>query len=169
MNQLDRDRYYLQLAMEEGTLAEEHGTIPIGAVVVGSDGEVVERGRNRVFTEHDPTAHAEIDVLRRCGEPLIKEGKERPYTLYTTVEPCVMCSGAIYLSRVGRVVWALSDDNFGGFRTLSIHPKYERRFNRMEYVAMPFYDFAENQRQRMIRWDIYKGRNNSWPEIDKET
>ncbi|MCF6136701.1 nucleoside deaminase [Pseudalkalibacillus berkeleyi] len=161
------DRYFLQLALEEGEKSERQGGIPIGAVIVGPNGKLIQKGRNRVYSDLDATAHAEIDVIRKCGEPLIKKGKARDYTLYTTVEPCVMCSGAIYLSNIARVVWALNDDLFGGFRQLSKHHKYEQRFEMITTTAMPFNDLANIQRDRMVRWDQLRGKNDRWPEIDK--
>ena len=167
MNNLNRDRYFLQLALEEGEQSEREGGIPIGAVIVGPDGVLVHKGRNRVFSDLDATAHAEIDVIRKCGEPLIKKDQTRQYTLYTTVEPCVMCSGAIYLSNITRVVWVLNDELFGGFRQLSKHPKYKGRIGSITYTAMPYDDLANIQRDRMVRWDQLNGKYDRWPEIDK--
>ncbi len=115
INELERDRHFLKIAMEEGARAEKAETIPIGAVLVDSEGEIFACGRNRVHSVMDATAHAEIDVIRKAGGDMIKSSNERLFTLYTTVEPCVMCSGAIYFANIKRVVWALDDDNFGGF------------------------------------------------------
>ncbi|MGM7700741.1 nucleoside deaminase [Pseudalkalibacillus sp. Hm43] len=165
----EQDRYFLEMAMDEAERAESEGSIPIGAVLVGPDGNSYVTGRNRVHTKHDSTAHAEVDAIRNAGDALIKNGQDRQYTLYTTVEPCVMCTGAIYLSNIKRVVWALDDGNLGGYRMLSESPQYKERFVNIVSVSMPFIDLAKVQRERMIRWGVENGKNNSWPEIDKET
>ncbi|MGP4081399.1 nucleoside deaminase [Pseudalkalibacillus sp. R45] len=122
-------------------------------------------GRNRVHSEMDATAHAEIDVIRKAREAMIKTSNERQFTLYTTVEPCVMCSGAIYLANIKRVVWALDDNNFGGFRELRQHSRYEARLKKIRTTSMPFDDMANLQRDRMIRWDLRRGKQNHWPEV----
>lgn len=111
------------LAEARAALAEEE--IPIGAVVV-CDGRVIGRGHNRVEALQDPTAHAEMQALTAATETL--GGKYLPRcTLYVTVEPCIMCAGAIGWAQVGRIVWG-ADDPKKGYRTYServFHPKSE--------------------------------------------
>ncbi|AOF83071.1 cytidine and deoxycytidylate deaminase zinc-binding region family protein [Methyloversatilis sp. RAC08] len=93
----------LALAREAGALGE----VPVGAVVV-CDGEIVGRGYNRPIMAHDPTAHAEVMALRAAGQAL---GNYRMpgCTLYVTLEPCAMCSGAIQHARIARVVFGARD------------------------------------------------------------
>ncbi|GLI27792.1 tRNA-specific adenosine deaminase [Agromyces rhizosphaerae] len=100
---LDRLRHAIRLAAS----ARERGDHPFGAIVVAPDGEVVE-GRNSVVTRRDPTGHAETNVVRRAASVL---GAERlaASTLFTSTEPCAMCSGAIYWSGIRRIVYALSE------------------------------------------------------------
>jgi tRNA(adenine34) deaminase len=83
MNQ-ELDRYYLELALEEAEIAFNEGTIPIGAVLVDPDGNVLSKGRNRVFTNSDPTKHAEIDVIRQAGLLLMDTKYKNKCTLYST-------------------------------------------------------------------------------------
>jgi tRNA(adenine34) deaminase len=99
------------MALEEAEAAAREGEIPVGAVLV-RDGEVIARDHNRRDETGDPSAHAEILVLRRAGE---KKGDWRlsGTTLYVTLEPCPMCAGAIVLARVDTVVFGASDPEAG--------------------------------------------------------
>jgi tRNA(adenine34) deaminase len=91
--------------------AEAAGEVPVGAVIV-RDGTVIGEGRNRMIGAHDPSAHAEIDALRDAGR---REGNYRlpGSTLYVTLEPCVMCAGAMVHARIARVVYAATDPKTG--------------------------------------------------------
>lgn len=105
---LDR---YMGLALEQARLAWAEGEVPVGAVVV-KDGEVIAAGYNQPIGRHDPTAHAEIVALRAAAARL---GNYRlpGCELYVTLEPCVMCSGAMMHARLARVVYAARDPKTG--------------------------------------------------------
>ena len=115
----------MRLALNEARKALHEQEVPIGAVVVAG-GAVVGRGHNLVETLSDPTAHAEMQALTAASSTL--GGKYlKDCTLYVTVEPCIMCAGAIGWAQVGRVVWG-ADDPKKGFRRYSgsvFHPKTE--------------------------------------------
>ncbi len=100
------------LALEEACLARDEGEVPIGAVVALGD-ECLARAHNRVRAERDPAAHAELLALRRAARAV---GSERLIgcVLYSTVEPCFMCAGALVHARVERALWAVRDPKFGG-------------------------------------------------------
>ncbi len=119
------DEQFMQQALGEARAALAADEVPIGAVVV-SEGRVIGRGHNLVETLQDPTAHAEMQALTAAAATL--GGKYLPRcTLYVTVEPCVMCAGAIAWAQVGRVVWG-ADDPKRGFRSCSeriLHPRTE--------------------------------------------
>jgi tRNA(adenine34) deaminase len=102
---------FMGMALEEAEAAAREGEIPVGVVLV-RDGEVIARDHNRRDETGDPSAHAEILVLRRAGE---KKGDWRlkGTTLYVTLEPCPMCAGAIVLARVDTVVFGASDPEAG--------------------------------------------------------
>lgn len=101
----------MQLALEQARLAWAEGEVPVGAVVV-KDGEVIAAGYNQPIGRHDPTAHAEIVALRAAAEKL---GNYRlpGCELYVTLEPCIMCSGAMMHARLARVVYAARDPKTG--------------------------------------------------------
>lgn len=106
------DVRWMTVALAEARGALGTGDVPVGAVVVGPDGEVVGRGHNAREAEHDPTAHAEIVALRAASARL---GRWRldDCTLVVTLEPCVMCAGATVLARVPRLVLGAWDPKAG--------------------------------------------------------
>lgn len=110
------DEEYMQLAIEEARHAAELGEIPIGAVLV-IDGEVVAKAHNMRESWNDATAHAEVIVIREACKKL---GRWRlsNSTLYVTVEPCPMCSGAIVNSRIDKVVYGCPDAKAGGAESI---------------------------------------------------
>lgn len=120
-----QDEKFMRLALNEARKALSMQEVPIGAVVVAR-GAVVGRGHNLVETLSDPTAHAEMQALTAATSTL--GGKYlADCTLYVTVEPCIMCAGAIGWSQIGRVVWG-ADDPKRGYRCYServFHPKTE--------------------------------------------
>jgi tRNA(adenine34) deaminase len=101
------DEQFMRLALDEARAAARDGDVPVGAVAV-SDGTVVAREHNRKEASVDPTAHAEILLLRAAAERL---GRWRmpDVTVYCTMEPCAMCAGAMVQARVGRIVYAVPD------------------------------------------------------------
>ena len=109
------DEDFLRLALELAREAEHGGEVPVGAVVV-IDGRVLGRGRNSSIARSDPTAHAEILAMREAAAATGNYRLERA-TVYTTLEPCVMCTGALVAARVSRVVFGARDLRFGGIRS----------------------------------------------------
>ncbi len=107
---------FMRRALEEARRAREAGEVPVGAVVV-SDGTVVGAGFSRPIGAHDPTAHAEIEALRAAGQAL-RNYRLSGATLYVTVEPCLMCVGAIVHARIGTVVYGVPDPKGGAVRSL---------------------------------------------------
>ena len=109
------DETHMRMALDLAREAERAGETPVGAVIV-LDGRVIGRGRNSPISTSDPTAHAEILALRAAGAAL---GNYRlgGATLYATLEPCVMCAGALVAARVSRLVFGARDLRFGGVRS----------------------------------------------------
>ena len=103
---------WLGEALKEARLAAGKGEVPVGAVVV-REGQVIGRGHNQVESLRDPTAHAEILAIGAAGGSG-ESWRLEEATLYVTLEPCTMCSGAILLARVGRVVFGAADPRAGG-------------------------------------------------------
>ena len=122
------DEAFLREAMSEAHYAQLSGEVPVGAVIV-RDGVVLARGRNRVIADSDPTAHAEIVAIREAGR-LIGNYRLENCDLYSTLEPCAMCAGAILHARIRRLVYAASDPKAGACGSvLQVinHPKLNHR------------------------------------------
>ena len=107
---------FMRLALEQAALARDSGEVPIGAVVV-KDGAVVGRGSNRPIRSSDPTAHAEIVALREAALAA-SNYRLSGAALYVTIEPCLMCVGAIVHARIATVVYGADDPKGGAVRTL---------------------------------------------------
>ena len=106
------DAHYLQLALQQAQLAAQAGEVPVGAVVVSPAGDILGTGYNRTISNHDPSAHAEIQALRAAAQVCANHRLEG-CTLYVTLEPCAMCSGALLHARLARVVYAVADPKTG--------------------------------------------------------
>ncbi|NED95884.1 nucleoside deaminase [Phytoactinopolyspora alkaliphila] len=107
----------MRAALGEARLALSTGDVPVGAVVLGPDGEIISRGHNRREKDHDPTAHAEVLALRAAASS-VGSWRLDGVTVVVTLEPCAMCSGALVLSRVARVVYGAVDPKAGAAGSL---------------------------------------------------
>ncbi len=106
----------MHMALEEAGQAAEKNEIPIGAVLLDTDGTIIGRGHNQSISTHDPTAHAEILALREACRK--KQNYRLPgTTLVVTLEPCIMCLGAIIHARIGRVVYGADDPKTGSLKS----------------------------------------------------
>ena len=121
------DEHYMKQALVQAQMAYDEDEVPVGAVVVLNN-RIIARGYNQVEKLNDPTAHAEIIALTSAfnylGSKYLPEA-----TIYITVEPCLMCAGALYWSKIGRVVYGASDEKNGYLHithnTSPFHPKTE--------------------------------------------
>lgn len=130
----DTDRTFMKLALDEARIAFGRGEVPVGAAAV-MDGRVIGSAFNLVETRRDPTAHAELLVLRSCFEKL---GTKMLHgvTIYSTLEPCPMCAGALILARVDRLVFGAFDHKAGACGTL-MNLLTDKRFNHLVEVTAP--------------------------------
>ncbi len=121
---METDIQFMQEALAEARVGAEAGEVPIGAVLV-HDGKVLARSNNRTIRDNDPTAHAEIIVLREAAR-LLGNYRLAGTTLYVTIEPCSMCAGAIVQARVPRLVYGADDPKGGAVRScfeILSHPR----------------------------------------------
>ncbi len=122
MTEEEKDEFFMKKAINEALIAEERGEVPVGAIIVAKD-QIIGRGHNLTETLVDVTAHAEMQAITASSETL--GGKYlKGCTLYVTLEPCVMCGGALYWSQIDRVVYGANDDKRGASTTGDLyHPK----------------------------------------------
>jgi tRNA(adenine34) deaminase len=143
------DEYFMMQALKEARIAYDEEEIPIGAVVVMNN-TIVARGHNMTERLNDPTAHAEMIALTAAFNAI--GSKYLPdATLYVTVEPCSMCAGAAYWSKIGRVVYGAEDEKNGYKKTAGsnwpFHPKTELVYGILkEECAQLMKDFFKSRR-----------------------
>lgn len=147
MAELFSDEYFMEKAIDQALIALEKDEVPVGAVIVSKD-RIIAKGYNLTETLNDVTAHAEMQAITSAAGFL--GGKYlNSCTLYVTLEPCVMCAGALYWSQIGKVVFGASDPKRGYRQSgISLHPKTEVRSGVMEEECSRLVtDFFQNKRK----------------------
>ncbi|MGD8594479.1 MAG: tRNA adenosine(34) deaminase TadA [Gammaproteobacteria bacterium] len=127
------DEYWMRKALQLARHAESLGEVPVGAVLV-KDNQLVAEGWNQPISSHDPTAHAEIVVLRKAGHEL-ENYRIVDTVLYVTLEPCVMCAGALIHARVTRLVYGASDPKAGADKSVFNLLQDDRFNHRIEVTS----------------------------------
>ncbi len=130
MDKVEQDRLFMQAAFDEAVAAEDLGEVPIGAVVI-LDGRIIGRGHNLRETKNDPTAHAEILAIQQAAKKL-DSWRLLDCTLYVTLEPCVMCMGAIILARIPHLVFGCRDPRVGAVGSIYNFSEDERFNHRVQ-------------------------------------
>ncbi len=133
MSESENDIYFMRLALEEANLAFNEGEVPVGAVLVINDG-IIAKKHNCRETSNDPTGHAEILALK-SGAREIENWRLAEATLYVTKEPCVMCSGAMVNSRLGRLVYGCRDEKGGAVDSLYALLSDKRLNHQVEVIS----------------------------------
>lgn len=146
------DEDFMSLALREAEKARDLDEVPIGAVIVDASGEVLASASNRTITNNDPTAHAEILALRAAAEK-IANYRLSGCTLYTTIEPCVMCAGALVNARIVRLVFGAHDERFGAVETRFRLCDSDDLNHRMDIVSGVLADDSKSLMQ-----DFFKAR-----------
>ena len=108
-----RDNYFMQLALAEARKAGRRGEVPVGAVIVDAQGNILSAAGNNCIGAEDPTGHAEMIVMRIAAKKM-SNYRLLYTTIYVTIEPCVMCAGAMIHARIGRLVYGAPDPKAGG-------------------------------------------------------
>src|SRR4029078_2144505 len=110
------DEHWMHVALEQAAIARDIGEVPIGACVVDVGGQLLAAECNRTISNNDPTAHAEILALRAAATA-VGNYRLTGVTVYSTIEPCAMCAGALVNARVARVTYGADDERFGAVKT----------------------------------------------------
>ncbi|EAW38352.1 tRNA adenosine(34) deaminase TadA [Lyngbya sp. PCC 8106] len=134
MNGYTTHCHWMKRALELARSAGEAGEVPVGAVIINPQGQLLAEAENRRERDNDPTAHAEILVLRQAGQKL-KDWHLNQCTLYVTLEPCPMCAGAIVQARIQLLVYGVDDPKTGTIRTVANIPDSAYSFHRLQVLG----------------------------------
>jgi len=143
------DWQYMRLAIEQSEQAEKRGEVPVGAVLVYQN-QVIAAAHNQPIAQQDPTAHAEVLVLRQAAS-VLKNYRLPGATLYVTLEPCAMCCGAMVHARIARCVFGLTDDKsgaMGSVMNIAAHPQLNHQ---IQVVGGLYEDVIKQQLRNFFR------------------
>lgn len=152
MSQLPDDEKWMWRAIDTAKKAGNIGEVPVGAIVVSSEGKILAAAGNRTITDTDPTGHAEIVALRTAAAR-IGNYRLTDTTVFSTIEPCAMCAGALVNARVARLVFGAHDERFGAVETIFDICTNQKLNHRLEVTSGIL---AENCRKLMQ--DFFKAR-----------
>ena len=124
----------MAIAIKEARKAEKKGEVPVGALLVDDQGNTIAKSHNQTISRMDPTAHAEIMVLRQAARQM-QNYRLLSTTLYVTVEPCVMCMGALLHARVQRIVFGIFDEKWGAAGSLYDYSADTRLNHRLDIIS----------------------------------
>jgi tRNA(adenine34) deaminase len=146
----ESDIWFFQRAIRLALEAEKENNLPIGAVI-SLDGRIIAEGKNAIWSpKFNPNRHAEIEALRNVPQELWKHS--RRMTLYTTLEPCLMCTGAILLHHIGRIMYGSSDDYGGGSLVFGHMPTYfEKEVSRIEWIGPAYPEECDRLFMRVMK------------------
>ena len=133
MKNLEDDKRYMKMAIEQAKIAEENGDVPIGAVIVYKN-QIIGKAYNQREQLKDPTAHAEIIALTQAAA-FLESWRLNGCTMYVTLEPCPMCAGALVLGRLDRLVYGCDDPKTGACKSLYNIVQDERLNHRLEVTS----------------------------------
>lgn len=148
----ERDLYFMREALREAEAAARKGEVPVGAILVSEEGDLLARAHNQPISLCDPTAHAEILALRE-GAKRLGNYRLLGTTLYVTLEPCPMCAGALVYARVKRLVFGARDAKSGACGSIYNIVNDERLNHRLEVVS----GLLEEEAAKLLR-DFFKIR-----------
>jgi len=152
------DEFYMNEALKEAQKAYEADEVPIGAVAVYKN-QIIGRGHNRTEHLHDPTAHAEIIAITAAANALGSWRLEN-VDVYTTVEPCIMCAGALVLARVKRIIFGARDEKFGGCGSIFNIVNEQKLNHQIEVVEGLLKEQAVSLMKRFFEKKRKKGDSN---------
>lgn len=138
---------WMNYALELAYRAGDAGEIPVGAVIISRQGDLIAQGENRKERDQDPSAHAEIIAIRSASQNL-HQWRLHQCSLYVTLEPCPMCAGAIIQARLGTLIYAVDDSKTGAIRTVINIPDHPVSNHRLQVVGGIMESVCREQLQR---------------------
>jgi tRNA(adenine34) deaminase len=146
MKNIKTHQLWMDQAIALAKQAGLDGEIPVGAVIVNSEGEAIAIGVNQKERDQDPTAHAEIVAIREAAR-VLRDWHLNGCTLYVTLEPCPMCAGAILQARISTLVYGADDPKMGAIRTVANLPNSPLSFHKLKAIA----GIREQECQRLLQ------------------
>ena len=155
---LDRlDRHYMEVAIDQGFIAEQNGDVPVGCVIV-YQGQIIAKACNQRRQLRDPTAHAEIIALTQAAE-FVGDWRLNGCTMYVTLEPCPMCAGALVLARIDRLVFGIEDPKTGACGSLYNIVADQRLNHQIDVATGVLADQCRQQLQSFFQKRRLENRN----------
>jgi tRNA(Arg) A34 adenosine deaminase TadA len=151
------DAINLQKALKQAKDSFDEGGVPIGAILVSQNGEIIAEGHNENKQSFDPTAHAEIVCMRKAGKKVLKKFSPEPTILYTTLEPCFACGFFLTRTNIQKVVWALNDPYNGAMEFLRTNEKLALPFEKIEFVSEPIKELKKQSKDLLKKYYENKG------------
>jgi tRNA(adenine34) deaminase len=152
------DNYFMKEALREAQKALEKDEVPVGAVAVYKN-QIIGRGHNQTEQLQDPTAHAEILAITAAANAL-SSWRLNDVEMYTTVEPCTMCAGALVLARVKRIIFGTRDEKFGGCGSIFNIVNEKRLNHQIEITAGVMAEEAASLMRSFFEKKRKRGKNN---------
>jgi tRNA(adenine34) deaminase len=159
----EQDEFWMRAALDAARQAGELDEVPVGACLIGADGRLLAAAGNRTITQSDPTAHAEILVLRQAARE-IGSYRLTETVLYTTIEPCAMCAGALVNARIKRLVFGARDERFGAVESVFRLCDSSSLNHRIEITRDVLADECRKlmqdffRQKRVLKWKMENGK-----------
>ena len=151
------DRHYMEVAIDQGCIAEQNGDVPVGCVIV-YQGQIIAKAYNQRRQLRDPTAHAEIIALTQAAE-FVGDWRLGGCTMYVTLEPCPMCAGALVLARIDRLVFGIEDPKTGACGSLYNIVADQRLNHQIDVATGVLADQCRQQLQSFFQKRRLENRN----------
>ena len=141
---------FMQMAIDQALAAQRIGEVPVGAVIVNAENQILAKDHNRTISTCDPTAHAELNAIRSAAK-VLQNYRLLSTSLYVTVEPCAMCMGAIVHARIQRVIFGASDPKWGAAGSLYQIGQDSRLNHQVELITGIYTDRCRSVMQAFFR------------------
>lgn len=151
-------RKYLRRALDLAKVSLDKGSVPIGAVIVDKEENILAEGFSEIKISHDPTAHAEVMCMRRASEKIIAKLNPESTYLFTTLEPCFACGYFITRTNIKNVIWALNDPYKGGMEFLRETDKLKDDYMTINLMVEPDSDMAKESKMLLRSYYLGKGK-----------
>jgi len=150
-------QFFLNKAIELAQISFDKGSVPIGALIVDKDGNILAQGHNEIKISNDPTAHGEVVCMRQAKEKILTKFNPESTFLFTSLEPCFACGFFITRTNIKNVIWALNDPYKGGIDYLKNTEKLSEDFKNINLIPEPYLELKNKSKELMRKYYLKKG------------